>query len=157
MNINIRKATMNDLSVIQDLNHELFMWDYPNDKALNTNWPYEKAGEYYFRDKINGVEGVCYVVESDGQVVGYVAGKVNKEIDKRDTLLRSELENIYIKPEFRGSGVGKKLTDHLISWSKELGAQNMTVSAYHNNEGAIGFYKECGFNLYAVTLEKTLS
>ena len=61
MDIVIRKAHKDELGTIQDLNYKLFLWDYERDPTLNINWPYEKAGEEYFKDKISGEKGVCFV------------------------------------------------------------------------------------------------
>lgn len=153
MKTTIRKARIEDLRTIQDLNHKLFLWDLSNDPNLNIEWPYQEAGEAYFTKRITGAPGVCLVAEQDGLIVGYVAGKVNEEMDLRETILRGELENIYIEEGVRGMGVGKLLTKELLHWCQENGAKNIVVSAYSNNESAVEFYKSCGFRPYATTLE----
>jgi GNAT superfamily N-acetyltransferase len=156
MKIIIRKARHDELKIIQDMNYKLFLWDYDRDPALNIQWPYERAGETYFKKKISGESGVCFVAEQDGKILGYVAGRVDKEIGKTDTLLRSELENIYIEEIARGKGVGKRLTEKFTTWCKANGAQSMLVAAYYDNEDAIEFYKACGFKPFGFKLEKAL-
>lgn len=76
MNVLIRRAELNDLKNIQDLNHKLFLWDLDRDPALNTSWPYEEAGEYYFRKRISREVGVCFVADYQGRILGYVAGRI---------------------------------------------------------------------------------
>ena len=44
-NLVIRKANLEELKNIQDLNHDLFASDGPRDKYLNHNWPYEDGNE----------------------------------------------------------------------------------------------------------------
>ncbi len=156
MKITVRKAAINDLKIIQDLNHKLFLWDYDRDPNLKTEWPYQEAGENYFKRRITGEHGVCFVAEQDGRIVGYVAGSVKKEIDKPDTILRSELENIYIEDDSRNKGIGKLLTQELIEWCKANGAENIIVSAYYHNKDAISFYENSGFKPYTITLEMDL-
>lgn len=152
----IRKARAEDQSTIQNLNHKLFLQELSLDPNLNTKWPYQEAGEEYFRKRIAGELGVCFVAEHDSVVVGYVAGKVNEEMDLRETILRGELENIYVEEDVRGMGIGKLLTQELLHWCQENGAKSIVVSAYYGNESAIDFYKYCGFRTYAITLEKDL-
>jgi GNAT superfamily N-acetyltransferase len=156
MKITIRKAVMSELKTIQDLNHKLFLWDYGRDPNLNIDWPYQEAGESYFKRRMTGEHGVCFVADDGGRIVGYVAGSVKKEIDKPDTIRRSELENIYVEEESRSKGVGKLLTQELIEWCKANGAKSILVSAYYHNKDAISFYENAGFRPYSTTLEKDL-
>jgi ribosomal protein S18 acetylase RimI-like enzyme len=156
MEITIRKAVIDELKIIQDLNHKLFLWDLERDPNLNVDWPYQEAGESYFKRRVTGEHGVCFVAEESGRIVGYVAGSVKKEIDKPDTILRSELENIYIEEDSRSKGIGKLLTKELFEWCKANGAKSILVSAYYHNEDAINFYEHTGFRPYSTTLEKDL-
>ena len=156
MQVVIRKAKSDELRLIQDMNYKLFVWDHDRDPALNIQWPYEEAGEKYFKEKISGESGVCFVAEENGRLLGYVAGRVDTQIDKTDTLLRSELENIYIEESARSNGVGKRLTEAFIDWCKENGSQSTVVSAYSSNTDAVIFYESCGFKPYALKLEKHL-
>lgn len=156
MNIEIRKAKTSELKLIQDMNHKLFLWDYARDSTLNIQWPYQEAGETYFRKMISGETGVCFVAESDKKLVGYVAGCVRSQIYTYDTVLRCELENIYVNEDTRGSGVGKELVGAFSEWCKEQGAQGMILDAYYQNKDAIKFYEACNFRPYTLRLEKPL-
>ena len=71
----VRLAREDELKVVQDLNHALFIHDNAHFGDLNLNWPYQKEGEIYFTNKINGSDGVCFVAEVAGKVVGYLAGR----------------------------------------------------------------------------------
>lgn len=73
MDISIRKAKPEELGDIQAMNRKLFEWDFDRDPSLNINWPYEDAGETYFRNKITGESGVCFVAEASEDLLGYVA------------------------------------------------------------------------------------
>jgi ribosomal protein S18 acetylase RimI-like enzyme len=156
MKISIRKAHEDELKSIQDLNHKLFLWDYDRDPTLNINWPYEKAGEEYFRKKISGESGVCFVAVAGSGVVGYLAGYMFEKIAAYDTVKRSELDNIFVEEEFRGQGVGKLLVEEFLAWSKFNGATSTVVSAYSLNERAIEFYERVGFKPLVLKLETKL-
>ncbi len=152
-NLNIRFAKEDELTIVQELNRQLFLHDAPYDLFLNLQWPFEKDGEAYFRDKISGKSGVCFVAEKDEEIVGYLAGGMITPYSYRTITKQSELENIVVKESERGKKIGELLFDAFRKWSKEQGAERIKVSASAQNSGAIQFYKRIGFAPYATELE----
>lgn len=151
MNIITRKAEISDLKLIQDLNYQLFSHDQGFESDLNMDWPY-REGESYFRDKINGSHGVCFVAEIENQIVGYLAGGIRLGEDWLKPK-RAEIENMFTKEEFRRCGVGKTLITSFIKWSKAQGVQRVVANAFYGNNEGIEFYKKVGFASYDISLE----
>ncbi len=151
--LNIRKARRSDLKKIQELNYQLFVHDKVYDLTLNINWPYEKVGEEYFKDRIGGKNGVCFVAEIKDEIVGYLAGALTKPYSYRNVGNLSELENTLVKEEFRGKKIGEELFKEFLKWSKEEGAVRIKVSASADNSRAIKFYKRIGFVPYVAEME----
>ena len=141
------------MKIIQELNHQLFLHDKEYDSFLNMNWPFEKVGKDYFRDKISGKEGVCFAAEINGELVGYLAGGMAKPYSYRIIKKMSELENTLVKEDFRGRGIGEKLFQAFVDWSKSQGVKRIKVSASSGNIQAIKFYKKVGFIPCAAELE----
>ncbi|MDV3426093.1 MAG: GNAT family N-acetyltransferase [Bacillota bacterium] len=56
------------------------------------------------------------------------------------------LEDIYIKEEFRNSGIGKQVLNEIDNMAKEKGIKSMFVSVIPRNISALNFYIECGFD-----------
>lgn len=54
------------------------------------------------------------------------------------------LEDIFVRPEFRGKGIGKSFFLHLADVAKEEGAYRIEWSVLDWNESAMGFYKSLG-------------
>jgi GNAT superfamily N-acetyltransferase len=54
------------------------------------------------------------------------------------------LEDLYVRPEFRGAGVGRALLVHLAGLAKERGCGRLEWSVLDWNEPAIGFYRRIG-------------
>jgi GNAT superfamily N-acetyltransferase len=54
------------------------------------------------------------------------------------------LEDLYVRPEFRGSGIGKKLLVNLARLAKERGCGRLEWWVLDWNESSIGFYKKLG-------------
>jgi len=149
----VRKAEENELSIVQELNHQLFVHDEKFDSLLKMNWPLEKEGADYFKDKISGKDGVCFVAEMKGEIVGYLAGLMIEPHSYRTVKKMSELDNMLVKENLRGQGIGEKLFEKFVEWSKEQEAERIKVSASTDNSGAIEFYKRVGFVPYAAELE----
>lgn len=54
------------------------------------------------------------------------------------------LEDLYVKPEARGKGVGRELLRHLARLAKEKGCGRIEWAVLNWNEPTIGFYKSLG-------------
>ena len=54
------------------------------------------------------------------------------------------LEDLYVRPEFRGRGIGRALLVHLAGLAKEHGCGRLEWSVLDWNEPAIGFYRGMG-------------
>jgi len=54
------------------------------------------------------------------------------------------LEDLYVKPQFRGQGYGKTMLRHLAGLARERGCGRFEWSVLDWNEPAIGFYKKLG-------------
>lgn len=149
----IRKAKIEELEIIQKLNHQLFLHEEKFDSFLNMNWPFEKAGKDFFRRRINEKEGVCFVAELNREIVGYLAGGLAKTYPYRTIKKIAELENTLVKEEFRGQGIGKKLFEKFADWSRSMGIKRIKVSASTNNSRTVKFYESVGFKPYTSELE----
>ena len=150
MKINIRKANLNDLIYIQNLNNLLFDLEYNNyDSTLKLGWPFEKDGEEYFIDKIKN--NLIFVADINGKIVGYLACSILEEISYSIETF-AELENMYIDTNYRGYGIGSKLIDEFKNYCRNIGIENIKVTAYSENKQAINFYMKNGFQDYNTTL-----
>ena len=69
------------------------------------------------------------------------------------------LEDLYVRPEFRGRGIGRAMLVRLARLAKERGCGRLEWSVLDWNEPAIGFYKDLGaspvggWTVYRVTGE----
>jgi len=153
---NIRKAIIGDLKEILRLNLELFKKEYKEfDKSLNLNWTY-KEGKKYFKDRIIKKDGFVEVIEHKGKTIGYLCGGISGRLFYREKAKYAELENILIEKEFRGEGLGTKLTKDFINWCKKNKVDYISVKASAGNKLAINFYRKLKFKDYDLTLEMNL-
>lgn len=149
--INVRKATLQDLASIQELNNDLFDLEYNNfDDTLKVGWTFEEEGKEYFKDMINNE--IVFVAETDGKIVGYLAGSICEQISYI-TETFAELDNMCIDDKYRRFGIGTLLMNEFKQYCREKNIENIKVTASAKNNRAIQFYMKNGFEDYNITLK----
>lgn len=154
-NVTIRKATLADLPTLQQLSAALIRSDAQYDKDLIESWSHSEDGKKYLMKRINGRKGVCFVAETDGKIAGYATGGL-LTVQKWRPVKRSELDNIYVCDGYRSCGIGAKLIEAFISWSKDKNVERVMLYAEAQNDRGISFYKRNGLNPLHLVLEKTI-
>ncbi len=99
----------------------------------------EKLAPQLFGDK---PAAECVVGEVDGEVVAFALFFSNFS-----TFLAKPglyLEDLYVRPVHRGSGLGKALLEHLAHLAAERGCGRFEWSVLDWNVNAIGFYERFG-------------
>lgn len=152
MQIGMRKATMEDLKKIQELNSELFIKEFREyDNSLNVKWSFEKFGENYFKDAIK--DEYVVVATDNEEIVGYLAGSIDVEKSYNINKI-AELDNMFIKESYRKCGVGTKLIQSFISFCNDKEISDIRVTASFKNKEAIQFYMKNGFEEFELTLRR---
>lgn len=150
----IRKATMEDLSSIQELNNKLFEYEYQNfDSNLAIGWPYTKKGLDYFTDAIKNQ--LVLVAQDENMIIGYLAGTLNV---KPSYVLEpyAEIDNIYILESYQNLGVGSKLILEFKEYCFNHEIFEMKVTANAKNKNAILFYMKNHFEDFEITLKSKI-
>lgn len=148
--ITIRKATIDDLKAIQELNNDLFKLEKENyDPTLVVDWPLSETGKVYFTDLIQN--HYVIVALDNNHIIGYLAGSIDEK-ESYTEVEYGEINNMLVKDEYRGYGVGKILINDYKEYCKSIGIKNMKVVASYKNKNAVEFYHKNGFEEFEVTL-----
>jgi len=150
--IEYREASKEDIDGIIKLNSNLFKEDGgTRDKYINVSWP-QQEGRAHFSKFYTKKTHVIFVAEEKGNVIAYIAG-YTKRAESLRPVETSEIESMYVLDKYRSKGVGSKLVETFISWSKEKGVKLVSVTAYSKNLKALDFYQKHQFKSHNTTLE----
>ena len=148
MNIEIRRASNNDLSVIHEMAEVVFRKTYktilsPEQMDYMMDWMYSLPN---LEKQVS--QGHTYYIAWAGQEPqGYVS--VRKDCADADGTEVWHLEKIYVMPSAQGKGLGHRL----LETAKQHVRDNKTsVKArielnVNRNNPAVGFYKHHGLNI----------
>ena len=86
------------------------------------------------------------IAQLDGEFAGYcfVAAPGRDEPDESNT---AELVAIYVEPGLWRRGVGRALIEEAIAQARELSYEWMVLWTFEQNQRALGFYRDAGFEL----------
>jgi GNAT superfamily N-acetyltransferase len=140
----IRAATEDDVQLIYDLICELATYEKLREEVVGTP---EILRESLFERH----DAEALIVESStGEAVGYALFYTT--FSSFECRAGIWLEDVYVKPEHRRDGVGRKVLEHLASIALERGHVRLEWVALDWNEPALNFYAKLG----ATTLDDWL-
>jgi GNAT superfamily N-acetyltransferase len=149
--VRVRAASEEDVPLILSFINELAEYERLSHEVVAT--------EEALREHLFGERPVAEVViaEDGGEPAGFALF-----FHSFSTFLGRPgiyLEDLYVRPEFRGRGIGRALLVRLARLAKERGCGRLEWSVLDWNEPAIGFYKDLGaspvggWTVYRVTGE----
>ena len=153
----IKRATLEDIPEIVKLNSALFKEDGgTRDDYVNKKWP-SQEGKDHFKKLIDDRKNtLCLVVVGQHNIIGYLVGYL-KKVESWRPVRRTEIESMYVIPQFRNQKIGQKLIEKFLQWSKKKRAKRILVSAFAANERAISFYVNNSFRPFQVSLEADIT
>ena len=132
----IREGKISDVQAIHDLIVELAIYEKEPDAVA--------ASVDDIKENLFGKDPVayCHVAEVDGQVVGIAIWFLNYSTWLGKAGLY--LEDLFVKPEFRGSGLGLQLMKTLAQLCVDRNYERFQWWVLDWNEPSINFYKSIG-------------
>jgi len=146
--IKIRPANNDDLETLFEFEQGVIEAERPFDATL-------KSGEIHYydlREMINSDSVQLVVAEVDGIIVasGYARIEKSKTFYKHSNY--AYLGFMYVRPEYRGKGINRKIIDSLKSWSLSKNINALRLEVYYDNLPAINAYKKMGFANYLIQM-----
>lgn len=122
INVTIRKMTQHDISAVMEIDRKSF--------------PAPWTREVYEQEIKNNDFAHYFVIETDGQIVGYVGLWIVFE--------DAQITNIAVLPEYRGNNIGKQLFSFAIIYALQKGAHYLSLEVRPSNEVAKNMYRSFG-------------
>ena len=97
-----------------------------------------------FKQAITEENNTYYTIQTDGKTVGYMR-VVNLLNDDGSESEVSDLEQIYLHPDYYRQGIGTQAMSFAYSLARSSRKTTMIVWVLAENTAAIKFYKKCGF------------
>ena len=72
-------------------------------------------------------------------------GHVNVQRERHPVTHHVASLSIAVAADARGRGIGRRLMEEAIAWSKRVGIEKLVLSVYPHNEAAIALYRSFGF------------
>jgi GNAT superfamily N-acetyltransferase len=138
MTVEIGFAATEDLPQLADLLAELFTLesDFRPDRDK------QSSGLQLILD--NPALGRLFVLRRGEQVLGMANALVTVSTAEGGYVLL--LEDVIVRREHRGDGLGKMLVGHVLAWAREQGIARVTLLADRDNNAALDFYRKLGFD-----------
>ena len=132
----IRPATAADADEILALIYELALYEKAPEEAKATK---EQILESFFCES---PQVFCEIVEVDGAIAGFAIWFLNFSTWQGKHGIY--LEDLFVRPEFRGRGFGKALLAHLAAVCEKRGYGRFQWWVLDWNSPSIDFYKSLG-------------
>ena len=140
----IRQAQAEDFFDILELGRE-FVKAFPYEVTYDDR----VTGQTIFAVMENGV---IFVIEEDGIVVGMLGGLINQFFFSEEKYAAELIW--YVRPEYRGSVSAKKLPLMFEAWAKDQGAKHICMASLDKTLDK--FYARLGYTLSEQSFHKSL-
>jgi ribosomal protein S18 acetylase RimI-like enzyme len=158
--IQVREADDSDRDVLMRFHRALYQ-DHRDEVVSEEDLPLIEYRDYerILRDDLHALmrdsNSHVLLAESEGVAVGYITGRVTVEA-RRVLSRRGVVEDWYVAPELRGSGVGALLLREIEERFAAAGCEVIESATWSGNEGARRAHDALGFREIRVMYRKRL-
>ncbi|RXG14314.1 hypothetical protein DSM03_101432 [Leeuwenhoekiella aestuarii] len=138
MDATIRKAEANDMAQVLRLIKELAIYEKEPDAVEVT------VDDLIAYGTGNNSDFTCFVAEQDGDILGIALVYYRFSTWKGRTV---HLEDLIVREQYRGKGIGMALYTEVIKYTYELGLKRIEWVVLDWNTSAVDFYKASGANV----------
>lgn len=88
-----------------------------------------------------------WVMEDGGEAVGWLS--LSDFYDARPAYHATAEIGVYVREDYRGKGVGRRLVEEAVRRGPELGLNTLTAGAFAHNEASVRLFEGMGFRKWA--------
>ena len=143
-------TTKEQINAVQDLWREYINW---TDMLLDAQAKNSAPTFDGFEEELAGLPGLyappggrLLLASKDGLPAGCVALKAHSPSE-------AELKRLYVRPAFRGQGVGRLLVQTLVAEARQIGYRRIVLDTHITMEAAQAIYEANGFKVVATPMD----
>jgi len=145
--IRIRKATIADLEIIQEISIKTFIETFAevNTPKNLENYIQENLNSTQVASEINNPESMFFLATLGTNTLGYL--KLNFGNAQTETLnpQAMEIQRIYVLKAFHGKKIGQLFLNHAVKIGQQAGVESIWLGVWEENHKAIEFYSKNDF------------
>jgi GNAT superfamily N-acetyltransferase len=141
MNIEIRKAKKSEINVLLAFEQAIIATERPFDNSLQN----EEIHYYNLITLMGSSKATVLVAVVNNEIVGSGFAKIMTAKSYQKHKKYAYLGFMYVKDEFRGKGINRKIIENLIEWSKNKNLEEVRLHVYNDNLSAKNAYLKTGF------------
>ncbi len=146
MNVSVKRAGLGELPLLLEWRMRVLAEVFPACGGVDRSDLRKKNEEYYREHFSDDTHTACFAVNDEsGEIIGCGGICYQKEMPSPDNLTGTNgyLMNVYLIPECRGRGIGRKIIAFLIDDAKHRGTEKIYLES---SKDAKHLYKEIGFS-----------
>jgi L-amino acid N-acyltransferase YncA len=112
--------------------------------AITKKKTYRRSVQQTVKDNLRKREGVGFVAEKEGQVIGFIIGEMKGEgfgLEKSGWL-----EVVMVHPRYMGTGTGHALARKLFDYFRRRGIRDVHTTVLWDAVDMLSFFKSLGFD-----------
>lgn len=156
MSIEIREANKRDLDKIVNMWSDLAFDHQQMMKGYELN---ENAREEWREFVEKGLEKKAmntFVAEENQKLVGFLNVVIRERMDIFENKFMGMILDVFVKPDWRGKGVGSLLTEEAEKWIKNKGVKTAVLTVSPENKKGVEFWEGKGYETYLLKKRKEL-
>ncbi len=154
----IRPATTDDADAVTEMWQETIR-QHRNYDSVRWGWNEDAhvGHRRYVIESIAKENNILLVaVDSADRPMGYLMGSTGPTIPGMTARCRGEVSDLFVRSDFRDSGIGRVLMETATEIMKSRGAVYILLYVASANEQAIGFYESLGMRTIVHQMYKLL-
>lgn len=144
--ITIRALTSADVEAYRAIRLEALRLE---PEAYASSYQEESSRPEIFRERLEGkLGGTTFGAFAAEEIVGTAGGVREDRLKTQHKLL---LVGVYVRPAFRGRGLGKKLVGRVLQYARQLGDVSVVqLKVAIGNRPACALYERIGLRVYGI-------
>lgn len=146
--IRIRPATSEDATNLAAMSITVWVNTYAKDGIRNSysTYLFNEFTRFNFKEIIGRDHQHLWVAENKNSLVGYLQLSTASPCPKQ-TYCKTEIERLYILDRYARAHIGSRLLEKSLEFCREANTSNIWLSTNIENNPAIKFYANSGFDI----------